>query len=105
MHLASKEPPTKQENFDSNSKEHKIINFFDDFSNAMKENTTLQALDLNRNKISNEEVSKICDFLKVNSSLTSLGVDFNQIEDEGCEKLSEVLQNDNHSVKTLSLSL
>jgi len=70
---------------------------------ALKENTSVKALDLSGNRVGAEGVEAICDLLKENETIEVLYLEDNRIDDEDCEELAHRLKK-NKTLKQLSLS-
>ena len=59
---------------------------------AIKVNKTLQKLDINHNSISDDGAAAISDILKCNSSLQELNVSWNKITNEGAKMIGEAIK-------------
>ena len=71
-------------------------------SEALKENTTLQSLNLHRNSIGDEGAKALSEALKENTTLQSLNLQSNSIKYDGAKALSEALK-ENTTLQSLDL--
>ena len=75
----------------------------EEIGTALKENTALTVLDLNRNEIGNGGVDALCAALRENTALTELDLSYNRIRAGGAEALGAALR-ENTTVTVLDLS-
>ena len=72
-------------------------------SECLKEDDTLQALNLSRRKISSKEAKLIAEAIKMNKTLTFLDISENSISDEGAAAICDGLRS-NNSLQKLDMS-
>ena len=70
-------------------------------SDCLKINTTLKSFNLSNNKIDDNGIKHICDALKWNSSLNRIDISFNDVNQKGIEYLYNTLHF-NHSLTSVS---
>ena len=59
---------------------------------AIKVNTTLQELNISMNKITDEGAKRLAEAIQINTTLQELNISMNKITDEGAKRLAEAIQ-------------
>jgi Ran GTPase-activating protein (RanGAP) involved in mRNA processing and transport len=68
---------------------------------ALKANSTLKELNLESNRLGDEEASALAQGLKVNKGLKVLNLTFNSISDEGAKELAEALKDNKELIQLI----